>query len=372
MAVDYNALRLKYHGDPLMLDQILQMECREKCSRKLSSTLANPNFKFPSVALAEMCTSDEVAEIHASMVPRGCKILDMTAGLGIDVFHFASHGCTVTAIELDSHAADILMENVKTVGVADRVEVVCADSISWLSDNDRNFDVIFIDPARRDSSGRHFAFSQCQPDITVNIGLLVSRCDTLIIKASPMIDIGAALRELGYETADVTVIGTVKECKEVVIKIGRNTSDSLTCITIGRPDYRIDSKTEPVIATSTPVEGQWLGQPFPSVMKAGGKVSGYKKLHSNTHLYLADVPDHEFPGQQYMIKDVIPFNKKELRRFADKYPEINVAVRNFPLSAPELVSRLKVREGGKLKVFGVTLHDGSKVLIVTDMTTADA
>ena len=62
----------------------------------------------------------------------------------------------------------------------------------------------------------------------------------------------------------------------------------------------------------------------------------------------------------------------ELRRFADKYPEINVAVRNFPLSAPELVSRLKVRDGGKLKVFGVTLHDGSKVLIVTDMTTADA
>ena len=89
MATDYNALRLKFHGNPEALDQILQQECRAKCVKKLSETISSPLFRFPSLALAEMCTSDEVAEIHAGMVTAECTVLDMTAGLVIDSIHFS-------------------------------------------------------------------------------------------------------------------------------------------------------------------------------------------------------------------------------------------------------------------------------------------
>lgn len=367
MATDYNALRLKYHGDPTMMDQILQDECRDKCTRKLSQTLTNPGFRFPSKALAEMCTSDEVAEIHAAMIDQGCNLLDMTAGLGIDVIHFAARGCQVTAIEMDVHASDVLRDNISSLGLSDKVKVICSDSVSWLSDNDRHYDVIFIDPARRNASGRHFEFSQCLPDITLCLPLLVSRCDKLVIKASPMIDIEAGLSELGYPRADITIIGTAKECKEVVLQIGLSATGGTTCITIGSPDYIVDTQAPQLVSSDLPSAGQWLGQPYPAVMKAGGKVSGFYKLHPHTHLYLSDHPSSDFPGQQYLIREVIPFNKKGIRRITDCYPTINVAVRNFPLSAPELAARLKVKEGGDLKLFGVTLHNGSKVLIVTDM-----
>ena len=66
-------------------------------------------------------------------------------------------------------------------------------------------------------------------------------------------------------------------------------------------------------------------------------------------------------------KNLIPSSKQTYKDFAKKYPKINVATRNFPLSAPELVKKLKVKEGGDKMVFGVTVSDGDKLLIVTDM-----
>ncbi|WP_304589755.1 hypothetical protein [uncultured Duncaniella sp.] len=48
---------------------------------------------------------------------------------------------------------------------------------------------------------------------------------------------------------------------------------------------------------------------------------------------------------------------------------MNVATRNFPLSAPQLAAKLKIKEGGDRMIFGTTVPDGSRLLIVTKMGT---
>lgn len=366
MAIDYNSLRLKYSKHPEKLELILQEECRAKCSRKLSATLTNKDFRFPSLALAEMSSGDEAADIHAHMIEPGSKVLDMTAGLGIDVFHFASRGCRVTAIELDTHSADLLRSNSEALGLNDKVAVINTDSVEWLSTNNEHFDVIFIDPARRDTSGRHFLLSQCLPDITKCLDLLTSRCQHLIIKASPMIDISAAIHELGDRKCDVTIIGTTKECKEVVISTGSLAHGNIECITIGKGSFVVPTSICSSIYSDIPRAGQWIMQPFPAVMKAGGKVDG-QKLHRNTHLYISDNRQDNTPGQQYEIIEVHAFNKRSIKDISSRYPMINVAVRNFPLSAPELAKRLKIKDGGDMMLFGVTLADDSRALLVTSM-----
>ena len=63
--------------------------------------------------------------------------------------------------------------------------------------------------------------------------------------------------------------------------------------------------------------------------------------------------------------EVVPFNKNGIKFIRESYPQINVATRNFPLSAPELIKKLKISEGGDNMLFGATLQDGSKVMIVT-------
>lgn len=368
MSEDFSRLRLKYHGDKRMLREILQMECRHKCSKKLSATLSElPDFEFPSIALAEMSTSDDVADVHSSMVKAGDRILDMTAGLGIDALHFAKKGCDVTAIEIDKDAADALCNNIRSLKLGN-IQVVHGDSVEWLKTTQEHFDVIFIDPARRDSSGRHFLFSQCSPDITAILPCMFARCDRIIVKASPMIDIKSAIGELGIANCNIVVIGNNKECKEVVFDIDRNNAVYNTeCVTIGRQCYTLSGKDTTTNLYVAPEPGKVLMQPYPAGMKGtGGNIAGYDKMHPFTHLYISDEPISAFPGLQYKIKDVLLFNKENIRRFRNYYPKVNVVTRNFPLSAPDLVKKLKVREGGDITVFGATVFDGSKVLIVTE------
>ena len=115
----------------------------------------------------------------------------------------------------------------KALGL-NNVEIIEGDSVEWLKAKDIKYDTIFIDPARRDSTGRHFALKDCRPDIIENIELLLCHCKKLIIKASPMIDITKACKELPAICKTV-VIGTVKECKEVMFickgEIGKSSEE---------------------------------------------------------------------------------------------------------------------------------------------------
>ena len=81
---DTNKLRLscrKKEDASVFEFAIMQIECRKKASKKLNYTLQSPNFIFPTNLSAEQCTSDELAEFHATLINEGETILDMTAGL---------------------------------------------------------------------------------------------------------------------------------------------------------------------------------------------------------------------------------------------------------------------------------------------------
>ncbi|MDE6371837.1 MAG: hypothetical protein K2K92_10170, partial [Duncaniella sp.] len=101
------------------------------------------------------------------------------------------------------------------------------------------------------------------------------------------------------------------------------------------------------------------------VMKGtGGNVSGYAKIHPMTHLYVSDTVEPDFPGVSYGIIEVLDFNKRVIRDLKQRFPKVNVAVRNFPISAPELVRKLGCKEGGDDTLFAATLLDGRRVLIL--------
>lgn len=353
--------------------ELLQMECREKCARKLERTLQCQAFEFPSLAVAEMATGDVLAELHASWLPPGARVLDMTAGLGIDAFAMARRASAVTAIELDPASARALEHNVSALGL-ENVTAVCADSVGWLREyQGEGFDLIFIDPARRDGAGRHFAFADCAPDVTSLLPLMLEKGAAVMIKASPMLDIDRALAELGTD-CEVAVTGTRRECKELVFRLGEGARDGVTvCYTDGEPCYEYSRAAEKASAPvyGEPMPGDKLWQPWPAVMKGGpfgllGMVRGCRKLHPSTHLYVGEPQEGFFPGREYRIVEIEEFSKRSCRQFAQRYPEINVAVRNFPLSAPALAARLKVREGGRLQLFGTTLAGGPRALLVAE------
>ena len=90
-------------------------------------------------------------------------------------------------------------------------------------------DLIYIDPARRDSQGKKvWLLEDCSPNVTKLLPSLLQLSPLVVIKASPLFDIDEAFRLFG-EKCSVEIISVHGECKEVLIEI-RNSQKNSTVV----------------------------------------------------------------------------------------------------------------------------------------------
>lgn len=366
-------LRLKFHPEKGSATDlaITHLQCTAKAGHKFIDD-AGENIA-PEVLLSplsiEQASSAHTAALHASLVTPGGTLLDMTCGLGIDTLSFAvKAGCKVTTCEMNPLLAAAARYNFRNQNIT----IVEGNSVNYLSGNTEHYDTIFIDPARRDESGRKvFNIQDCTPDVLSIMPLLKSRADKVIIKLSPMIDVTMTVQDL-LPNDIYCVSGDNGECKEVlaVIDNKRNCADTLIHI-VSKSEPFVFSLNEEYAAVAKfdmPKVGDILIEPYAATMKAGPfkllcSRFGITKLHHNTHLYLNTNLTTSFPGNQYRITKINPFKSAEIKRLATERPTINVAVRNFVLSADDLAKKIKSKPGGHDKLFGATIADNSKVLI---------
>lgn len=352
---------------------IMQIECRKKASKKLHNTLQSPHFVFPTTLSAEQCTSDDLAEFHSTLIKEEESILDMTSGLGIDAFHLAKKAKHVTAIDLNEDVAQALPINAKALNITNFTGIN-ADSVEYLRNSTEHFDTIFIDPARRGDGGKRlFALSDCQPNVVELLNLIKQHCNKLIVKASPMLDATQVLRELP-NTTDLYAIGTRQECKELVAVLdfkNPQKTPTLHCITEQNVfSFTHKIETNALAQYGNITEGMYVYEPYPAVMKmqpAKTLSQQYNaiKLHQHTHLYASSKIIADFPGNCYKIERIYPFSSRIMKEVTKDYPRANVAVRNFILSADELRKRLKIKDDNKYRLYGVTVANGDRLLIVS-------
>lgn len=379
---DVKALWLKYGREREF--EITQIECRRRFGKKLAATLTRcPHWLFPSVLSGEQSTSDRVATFHAGLVPECSRVADLTAGLGIDVLHFSSVASEIVALEMDRERCDVLRENLRRANVGN-VSVECADCREWLKTyNGPKLELVFIDPARRALDGsRVFALSDCEPDVVAMLPDLRRVAYRLIIKMSPMLDISAILSTLS-ECIKLYVLGTATECKELVAVIDFEHPAPSACdvaieaVTVadGGTHSFLCTRAEEMVADAVygrPRSGDWLCEPWPSVMKAGAvrlvaERYGLQKLAPNTHVYFAPEKAAGFPGTQRRVVDVLPYASRVIKRFSRTYRNIDVAVRNFGMTADALRSKLGVRDSGaRGRLMAVTDAGNEKLLIVLE------
>ena len=112
-----------------------------------------------------------------------------------------------------------------------------------------------------------------------------------------------------------------------------------------------------------------LYEPNASVMKIGafGAVAaryGVSQLARGSHLYVARKAVHGFPGREFVVDEVVPLCGREIKRMAKAGGKLNVAVRNWRMSAEELKKRLRVTDGGDRYAFATTMASGSAVLLM--------
>ncbi|MDE7401992.1 MAG: hypothetical protein K2M87_01110 [Muribaculaceae bacterium] len=359
----------------------LQIECRRKTRKKLRNFNNHADFLYPTSLAAEQATHQGVALFHSRLLNGATNVLDMTAGLGIDAFSIAladeNNGVNVTALELDPLRAATLRHN-QIVLDLQNVKIIEGDSILWLQEQTDNnssnqplFDLIFIDPARRNQNGRTYFFSDCVPDVVSNRNLLIKASNRTLIKASPILDITQALRELP-EISKFYIVCVKGECKEVLCELSSvDTEPKIMVIDLDEDGNQISeiefsysergSRKATLLSENFNVdEWNWLYDPNAGIHKADcGSIlcnlyPGLKRISTDTDLYVSKEKIDGFPGRRFKIEEA-----------ADKTTGLNydVAVRNYPLTSAQVVKKLKLNPGtdGKM-MFGFRI--GKKPILI--------
>ncbi len=377
---DPQALRLKYYGKQLPgIDinlAITQIECRKKYESKLRDLLdAAKYFMFPSELAGEQSTSCQLAQWHLSLVPEGATVVDLTAGLGVDAFTMAMAGHKVHAIEIDEKRSKALMHNAQALELDDKITIEYADCATALHGK---YDVAFIDPSRRAADGsRVYALNECQPDVVSMLPLIREHADTLIIKASPMLDITRMAAQLPGCTR-IIALGNTRECKELVAVVDLRSMEignySVSATTLCH-DSTIEFDFTPMAEREAVCEygmnrlAFYLYEPYPATMKAApfkllSNEFGLLKVSANTHLYTSNDIVEGFPGEVLEIWKVLSYQSKHIKTLRLEFPQINVTTRNFDISSDALRKKLKVKDGGELRLFGFNDQHGNPLMAV--------
>lgn len=357
---------------------VTQIECRRRARGKIPSLLVHRTFVFPKPISAEQCTHERVAQLHASLLSGAGSVLDMTMGLGVDAYYVSQRVGSVTAIELDPVIAAAGAMNMASI--APNVQVVNADCAEYI-DGCQRYGAAFIDPARRDECNRRlYGLADCLPNVLELMPRIAAVAPRLLIKASPMVDVTQSMRDLGPQLTDVWAVSVRGECKELLFDLNLAAVAAPAVVTLHALNYTANGAEQafssPAGQASTAemeaalVEpGMMLYEPNASVMKIGAFGAlvaryGVCQLARDSHLYVSRDAVDGFPGRGFVVDDVVPLCGREIKRLAKTGGKLNVAVRNWRMSADELKKRLRVTDGGDRYAFATTLASGSPVLLM--------
>lgn len=351
-----------------------QIEARQILSKKVPSWAANPDLLFPKHLSLEQCSSELTAKYKASLVENGDVFVDLTGGLGIDSYFLSEKFKTSYYVENQKELCDLAEHNFAVLGR--KITIVNSDAETFLNQNFK-FDLVFIDPARRDAYNRKMvSLHDCSPDVLELLDNLLQQSKCILIKLSPMLDISMIINELP-NIAEIHIVAVKNECKEILIKIKPGFEGKIHCSCVNFVGNDLESAQS--FEFSEQSEGsansefattikKYLYEPNAALMKAGAfKLVSQRfdidKLHINSHLYTSDNLIPDFPGRIFEVVDYAPFSKKIKKELLKDTSEASVAVRNFPLSANELRKSLNLKESDANFVFGTTMMGEKKVVI---------
>lgn len=345
---------------------------------------ANSDIAYPCRLSREQSSSESTARYKAELVSKSdahnskLTLADLTGGMGIDSMAFASVASHVDYIEQDLTLCEIMTHNANALNLCN---ITCHHSncIEWLKATCHHFDWIYLDPARRGGQGQKLVrLTDCHPNVVELMPLLQERCDRLLIKASPMIDIHDSLRLLGNEhknqwcPTEVHIVAANHECKEVLFICQHSTSEEkpsvrVVCVDLRkkglwRNEFVLGDETQPKYTDEIQ---KYLYEPNRALMKGApwGEICEWynvTKIDRNSHLYTSDKVVTAFPGRIFEVLKEVRLNKKSLKQ---ELKQANILVRNYPVDADTLRGRLGIADGGEMFIVATTVCGKKKALL---------
>jgi precorrin-6B methylase 2 len=378
---DIRQLALRGTKDPEvdLAFALQQIDGHKRAKEKLPSWAAIEGLVYPPHLSMEQCSSERTARYKAEVAGSGELFVDLTAGFGVDASFIAQGFQRAVCVELQPELCAISSANFKLLGLH-QIKVVNGNGQDYLHTMP-SADLVFIDPARRDEhGGRTYGITDCTPNVLEIINELLTKAQRVMIKLSPMLDWRKAVEDLGKEYVEaVHIVSVDNECKELLLEVKRWKGEKvkeLKVFCVNLLSDGCEERFEFDASSSRPSAHPFISSPFhflyepnASLMKAGcfGLIADRYQMAQpdvNSHLFVSDKEVADFPGRCFIVDKVTTMNKRELKEALAGITKANIAVRNFPMSVPELRRRLKLQEGGDVYIFATTAANRGHLLLL--------
>ena len=355
-----------------------QVEGRERTADKLPAFAAIDEWWYPVRLSCEQCSSELTAKYKASLLSsfifHPASLLDLTGGYGVDTYFLSEHFEHTDYVEQNAELCRIAEHNFRCTIHNAQCTIHNTTAEEFLKTAGQ-YDLIFLDPARRDShGGKVFRLEDCTPNVVELLPTLLAHGKRLLLKLSPMLDLTQAVTSLSQVSWDIHVVAVKNELKEVLLLSGG--TGTITAIDLDKRDQAFvftreeeaslivkRSYSETVLQQGglTGVSGLYLYEPNAAILKAGAyklvaQRFGLAKLDVNTHLYASDTLIDNFPGRVWRIKEptqTLPEGKA------------NVLTRNYPLTPEQVKKKYRLKDGGDLYLIGCRVN-GKPMLFVAN------
>ncbi|MFV0539816.1 MAG: THUMP-like domain-containing protein [Aestuariibaculum sp.] len=348
---------------------IEQIEAKKRSEKKLPSWFNTPKIYYPNKLNIEQTSSEITAKYKANLI-LGKSIIDLTGGFGVDCYYFSKRFKRVTYCEINPILAKIATHNFKSLHV-NNIDSHPVDGITYLKNTNTSFDWIYIDPSRRhDSKGKVFFLKDCLPDVPQHIDILFKHTKNILIKTSPLLDLSVGIGELKH-VKTIHVIAVNNEVKELLWVLEKEFNSTISIKTVnikdGTPElfsFYLEEEKHTEAPYHLPLG--FLYEPNSAILKTGAfhlvaKQYNIFKLHQHSHLYTSkDLIG--FSGRIFKIENVIPFNKKAIKK--QGITKANITTRNFPETVSQIRKKFSIKDGGDTYLFFTTDMDNNKIMLV--------
>lgn len=347
-----------------------QLISRHKAKDKLPTWHQTPGIVFPPPLSLEQASSESTA-LFKNQLFAGQHLVDLTGGMGVDVWAFAKNFPETTYVEQSEWLCQVFAHNAQLLGLSTHVANTSAENFLSHFTGQAHF---YIDPARRDAQQRKvFRFSDCTPNVVALLPHFREKAKGVMIKASPIMDISLAIQELQH-VHRVCVVAVKNEVKEVLFLLDFASKQEPTIESVNlesdQPPFQFTQSVEAAAISTFSRPQRYLYDPNAAILKAGAfkhiaRHFALQKLAINTHLYTSEALVSGFPGRVFEVIQ-FPLKKSDIPSLLPQ-KQSNIISKNHPLKPEEIKKQLGLRDGGEFFVFAFRQNDGKPYYLLARM-----
>lgn len=344
---DLHSLLLKKSPFPeVSIQEIVQQIKGKQVAQKKFPFLLKEGIIFPPQLNLEQSSSEKTA-LYKSEILKGKKFIDLTSGFGIDAYYLSQNFEEITLVEQNSELLKIVENNWNVLGR--KTTFINQKLEDFLNENKETFDVIYLDPARRDNNkNKVFLLEDLSPNIIEIQDKLLSISNEVAVKLSPLIDLKYLISVLP-SIVRIEIIAVKNDVKEVVVFLSNKNSDRIICNCVNLESeesaftFNFGEEENAHAEYSEPEKFIYI--PNNSILKAGvfnliSEKFQLKKLHPNSHFYTSDKKNNDFPGRIFEMEIV---DAKHIK----KKSQFNIISKNYPLKPEEIKKKYGLKDGGE-------------------------